>query len=804
MTLALLFPGQGSQTPGMGADVLAGFRDLVREADEILGYSVAELCAGQDLRMRDTRYVQPALYVVSALTYLRRAERGPAPAYLAGHSLGELTALFAAGCFDFGTGVRLAQRRGQLMARASDGGMTAVLGVPYEELRELLRGQGTEGVEIANHNLPDQMVLSGPRAALAEVARAVTARGRGKSVPLNVSIAAHSRHMADAAREFAALLRQVPLSAPALPVIANVTARPYGRSDTVELLTRHLTSPVRWWETLCLLASEGVDAIEEIGPGTVLTTIWQKAGTRLPRPAVTVPSGAPANGEPTAGASAWDVTRLPTTVVPPRTAAPSARSFSVPYRAVPRPSHDTVPGPPAPPAEVRHLAPRARRAPDARTLGSESFRRAYGTGFAYAAGGMGHGVSGPALVSRLADAALIGFLGTEGRTIAEVAADLNELASTRGSYGISLPAVAAPTEHLRAVVELALRRGVRHAEASGAGGVTDELAIWRFTGARRGAGADHVPGRELLVKVAHAASAEAFLRPVPAPQAERLRAIGALTEEETWVAKRLPVAGDICAESSPAWLVPAHTVTALLPVALYLREEAVARYGYAEPPRVGAGGGLGDAGAIAAAFLAGADFVVTGSVNQCSPQARTSEAVKDLLAALGVDDTALAPAGELFELGGRTQVARGGTLFAARADALHQAYRAHRSLVELDGRTRRTFEAQCFGEPLDAVWERVRDGLDAGGRIRADHSDKHRMALVLRAYWSRATRLALTGAPGERLNYQVPCSAAMGAFNLTARGTDLESWRGRHVDVLARTLLDGAAERCARQIARFH
>ena len=288
MGLALLFPGQGSQSSGMGAELFDDYPAEVAAADGVLGYSIRELCLSGDSRLHRTQFAQPALYVVSALSYLRYAARsGARPQYLAGHSLGELSALFAAGCFDFETGLRLVRRRGELMGEAVGGGMAAVLGVPPERLLALLERAGIGGIDIANHNSPEQVVVAGPKESIRALADLIAEQGTGKCVPLNVSIAAHSRYMADAAQRFAQELRAVRFAPPSIPVIANVTGRPHTVEAIPDLLTRHLCSPVRWWDTMRLLAAEGVDRVEEIGPGTVLTRMWDKAQPQLPQAAAT-------------------------------------------------------------------------------------------------------------------------------------------------------------------------------------------------------------------------------------------------------------------------------------------------------------------------------------------------------------------------------------------------------------------------------------------------------------------------------------------------------------------------------------
>jgi trans-AT polyketide synthase/acyltransferase/oxidoreductase domain-containing protein len=213
--------------------------------------------------------------------------------------------------------------------------------------------------------------------------------------------------------------------------------------------------------------------------------------------------------------------------------------------------------------------------------------------------------------------------------------------------------------------------------------------------------------------------------------------------------------------------------------------------------RVGAAGGIGTPEAIASAFVLGADFVLAGSVHQCSPEAATSDVVKAMLAAVGVQDTAYAPAGDMFELGARVQVVRKGTLFSARANKLHEIYRQRGSLDEIDARTRDSLEQYFFGESLDQVWRATSDhfaGLGRHGELdKAAHHPKHKLALVCRAYFARTIQAALAGDLRQKANYQIHCGPAMGAFNAFARGTQLEDWRGRHVDAIAEALMTAAA-----------
>jgi trans-AT polyketide synthase/acyltransferase/oxidoreductase domain-containing protein len=287
------------------------------------------------------------------------------------------------------------------------------------------------------------------------------------------------------------------------------------------------------------------------------------------------------------------------------------------------------------------------------------------------------------------------------------------------------------------------------------------------------------------------------MQPAPAPIVKRLVEDGALTPREAEAARHLPVSQDVCVESDSAGHSDGGVALTQVPVMTRLRDEAMARYRYRDRIRIGASGGLGVPEAVAAAFILGAEFIVTGSVNQCSPEAGTSAPVKDLLAQLDVQDTGYAPAGDMFELGARVQVVRKGTLFAARANNLYQLYRQHESLEAIDRRTRHTIEAAWFHRSFDEVWRDARAHHARTGRPgdveRAERSPKQRMALVFRWYFARSIRAALDGDLAERVNFQVHCGPAMGAFNRFARGGDLQDWRDRHVDAIADRLMHGAA-----------
>ncbi len=432
------------------------------------------------------------------------------------------------------------------------------------------------------------------------------------------------------------------------------------------------------------------------------------------------------------------------------------------------------------------------------SLGDPEFRAAHGLKLACVAGAMANGIASVELVEAMSHAGMLGIFGAAGLPLRTVEAAIDRLTSSLGNAPFGFNLIHSPNEPdlEHGVVDLYLRHGVRLVEASAYMRLTLPLIRYRVSGIYRDTDGRVVTPNRVIAKASRVEVATRFFSPPPEPFLQELVASGDITEKQAHLAREIPVAQDLTAEADSGGHTDNRPALGLLPTMIALRDRMQREYGYQEPLRVGAAGGIATPHAAAAAFAMGAGYVVLGSVNQSCVEAGTSQAVRDMLAATEQADIAMAPAADMFEMGVKVQVLKRGTMFAMRAGRLYELYRAHGSIDEIAPDERKKLEETVFKATFDEILDDVRTYFlerDPAQWERAQSDPKHRMALAFRWYLGQASLWANRGEPSRRLDYQIWCGPAMGAFNAWVQDSFLAEAGNRSVVTVALNLLYGAA-----------
>jgi PfaD family protein len=448
---------------------------------------------------------------------------------------------------------------------------------------------------------------------------------------------------------------------------------------------------------------------------------------------------------------------------------------------------------PAPGARCIH-APAIRL----QDLGDPTFRADHRLRYAYLAGAMANGIGSADVVEAMSRAGMLAFFGAAGLPLPAVEAAIDRVSASLGDRPFGFNLIHSPNEPdvENAVVDLYLRRGVRLVEASAYLDLTPALVRYRLHGIHTDAAGRVVTPNRVIAKVSRVEVATKFFSPAPERLVQELLAQGRLTAEQARLAARVPVARDLTAEADSGGHTDNRPAITLLPTMLALRDRLQQQYGYDQALRVGVAGGIATPASAAAAFAMGAAYVLTGSVNQACVESGSSDTVREMLAQAEQADVAMAPAADMFEMGVKVQVLKRGTMFPMRAAKLYELYRAYASLEALPAGERAALEKNLFRAPLEEIWRQTKDYFlrrDPEQVRRAEREAKHRMALVFRWYLGQSSRWANAGEPTRKVDYQVWCGPAMGAFNEWAKGSFLEDSRNRRVATVAMNILYGAA-----------
>lgn len=432
------------------------------------------------------------------------------------------------------------------------------------------------------------------------------------------------------------------------------------------------------------------------------------------------------------------------------------------------------------------------------SLGDPAFRTTHGVKYNYVAGEMANAIASEQLVETMARCGGIGFFGAGGCPLERVEQAVTRIKNNVGNlpYGFNLIHSPGETGMEDALVDLFLKHGVRTVCASAFMDLTLPMIRYRVSGIRTDEHGVIVTPNHLFAKISRDEVATKFFSPPPAEMLAALVQKGAISEAQARMAEKLPVAEDMTAEADSGGHTDNRPAITLIPAMLALRDRLAEKHRYDRPLRVGAAGGIATPWSVMTAFAMGADYVLTGSINQSCQEAGTSDAVRQMLSQATQVDVIMGPAADMFEMGVNVQVLKRGTMFAMRARKLYELYKAHGSVEEIPAAARAQIEKDLFKKSLDAIWAETSEFFktrDPRQLELAGRDPKHKLALIFRWYLGRSSRWANTGEADRKLDYQVWCGPAMGAFNEWARDSFLEKIENRHVDTVALNLMIGAA-----------
>lgn len=432
------------------------------------------------------------------------------------------------------------------------------------------------------------------------------------------------------------------------------------------------------------------------------------------------------------------------------------------------------------------------------SLGNRSFCDDHGLEYAYVGGSMAKGISSVAMVKAFGEAGMLGFFGAAGLSLEEVERSIDQLQQNSLPIPFGVNLIHSPTEPEleKSLVDLYLRRGVHLIEASAFLGLTLPVVRYRTQGIYRNRQGVVITPNRIIAKVSREEVAARFFAPPPEKFLRQLVAAGDLTEEQALLAAEIPMAQDVTAEADSGGHTDNRPALSLFPTLLAQKNQQQRQYNYHQALRLGLGGGIATPAAAAAAFAMGADYLVTGSVNQACVESGTCDAVRQLLAETRQADITMAPSGDMFEMGVKVQVVKRGTMFAIRAQKLYELYRIYDNLDALPVVEREKIEKTFFKIPLSKVWEQTKayfEVRDPRQVEKALEDPKYRMALVFRWYLGQTPVWANQGIPERKIDYQIWCGPAMGAFNEWVKGSFLEPPAARRVVTVAYNILFGAA-----------
>lgn len=432
-------------------------------------------------------------------------------------------------------------------------------------------------------------------------------------------------------------------------------------------------------------------------------------------------------------------------------------------------------------------------------LGDSTFKNRHGLKYPYVAGAMANGITSAQMVKTMSTNGMLGILGAGGLSLDKIHENIITLKDALGEqpFGFNLIHSLNDPAHEMATVELYLEHQITLISAAAFMRITPALVYYRIKGIYQDEAGEIITPNRVIGKVSRVEIARQFFSPPPEKLVQALLNEGRISKEEARLSQYIPMAQDLTAEADSGGHTDNRPALTLLPTMIALKNEFMATYNYQSPLCVGLAGGIATPESAAAAFSMGAAFILTGSINQACIESGICQDVKQMLCQAQQADVAMAPAADMFEIGAKVQVLKRGTMFPIRAEKLYKTYQTYGNFDQVDPILKKEIEDKFLMASFEQAWASTKEFFQSIGNTKeidkARENPKHKMALVFRSYLGQSSKWAINGIPERKMDYQIWCGPAIGAFNQWVKDSFLEPAENRKTALIALNLLVGAS-----------
>lgn len=774
--IIFMFSGQGSQYFRMGYALYnenAVFRNYMDSMDEtvkqfskksVIQYIYQDIKKGNTCD--DITFTHPAIFMIEYALASTLIDYGISPDSVMGVSLGEYSAMAVSGAVDAQEMLKCVIRQAQIISEKNIQGKMLTVLYNYEKLAPEIESR--RGIELASYDSNNHFVVSGNSFDIAGLESYLKAN-KIFFQELSVKYAFHSYMMEPLKQKYLSLFGNITFKKPEIRYISSVLGTEIN-SFSAEYLWQVVRKPMQFRKGASNLYSKKNCIFADIGPsGTLANLVKLNLGERDHSLAVIFMS--PFSHGTKDFEKSLKILQLESDMKMKEDENSSMKNDRIPLQ---------IDG----------------RIISANSLGSDVFKKEFSLKYAYLGGSMYNGISSADMAVKMARSGMLSFFGAAGVSTEKVEAailDMQNRIGDKGQFGVNLLYSTHNFQNEQNVVDLVIKYGVKNVEASAYLNITPEIVRLRLYGIHKKDNGEIIPKTRIFAKVSRTRNAEMFLNPPPENIVKTLLQENKITPEEAALSSRIPMADAITVEADSGGHTDSQPAFVIFPEIKKLCEKTAKKNGY-DKIFVGFAGGIGTPEAAAAAFVAGADYIQTGSINQCTVEAGISDYAKSMLQTANVQDTELVPAGDMLELKSKVQVLKKGVFFPPRAKKISELFHRLSSLDEMDNETKLELESKYYHKTLEQVFEECKLHGSASEVQKETDDPKLKMSAVFRQYFSQSGKSAISGERDNKLNFQIMTGPAIGAFNAWVKETPLEDWENRNVDEIAIKILSAAAD----------